>query len=98
MLASTRRSHNLGRLGYLFQKNAAHIHDISHYVRPHDHIASTSKNNISHYFRKVYHNYNKYHHALHSNRYHHIHHRNDHVGINYRTVEMMIARYEKLNR
>ena len=43
MLTSTRRSHNLGKLRYSSQKNGAHIHGISYYVKPHNHIASTSK-------------------------------------------------------
>ena len=92
MLASTRRSHNLSRLEY------SSTHDTSHYVKLHDHIASTSKNYISHHFRKVHHNYNKYHYAPHSNRYHHMHHRNNHIGICYRNVGMTAARYEMLNR
>ena len=83
MLAETRRSHNLSRLGYSPQKNIS---------RSHNHTTSTSKTHFPSHFYKQ-HPQNSHLHAL--NKYYH--HRANHAGISYNSVGMTKVRYEKLN-
>ena len=81
MLARTRRSHNLNRLGYSPQQNNSRSH-----------TTSTSKNNFQNHAYKKNSQFNKRHAP---NRYYR--YRANHVGISYNTVGMTRARYERIN-
>ena len=81
MLAETKRSHNMSGLGYSPQENISRSYK-----------TSTSKNTFS---NRVYkkHPQNNHHHA--PNRYYH--YRANHTRINYNSVDMTKARYERIN-
>ena len=81
MLAETKRSHNLSGLRYSHQENMFRFHKVS-----------TSKNNFpNHAYKK--HPQNNHHHA--PNRYYH--YRANHAGINYNSMDMIKAKYERIN-
>ena len=81
MLAETRRSHNLSRLGYSPQENISRSHK-----------ASTSKNHFLNHFYKQ-HPQNNHYHA--PNRYYR--YKANHAGVSYNAVGMTRARYERIN-